>query len=435
MTRKPYVLAFMNTVNNPTQCTTSSEESLKSVMGFFLVFLLLATKSPDALTIPQFWAEDGVVFFKQQYEALFVPLITPYAGYMHVIPRIVAFIGRMVSYAQVPLLYNLATLLIETASILYFCRRASFLAPAWIVASAFFLVPTNGEEFGTLTNVQWFLQFALFGATLFPKDEKLKGRSHQFARSAAILLIALTGPFSIFCTLIGLVLWTQFAFAKYVSKRTSDEGAYLWIHLDHQLFAITAAGAIAQAATLTFGPPRHYYSSGNLSIKVAKELLFRGTQQHIFGASILSPLGFAIVLLVSLTSALLLLRSNSRIKAMACVAMLTFSVIQILGVSYEKNWILINPFGMDGDRYYFFLKVTIWLCIAATLNTMKESSVILLVPLLLIYFGFRNPNLLQRPTLTDMHWKQMSQQLKHRNEPIDIPINPAPWHVTISPAR
>src|SRR5215472_2407952 len=84
---------------------------------FALVFLLLVFRRPDALTNPQFWAEDGVQFFFSQItRGTWASLFRPYAGYLHLIPRLVAAGASPLPARVAPLLYNFSALLIATWS-------------------------------------------------------------------------------------------------------------------------------------------------------------------------------------------------------------------------------------------------------------------------------------------------------------------------------
>ncbi len=51
---------------------------------------LLALRDTDAFLRPDFWAEDGRAFFRGWNMFGWSSFIEPYAGYLHLIPRIVA---------------------------------------------------------------------------------------------------------------------------------------------------------------------------------------------------------------------------------------------------------------------------------------------------------------------------------------------------------
>ena len=60
---------------------------------------------------------------------------------------------------------------------------------------SFFLLPTDGEVFGTLTNMQWFVQIALLAAAFLPRAAR-PGWGGRLLTYAALVAAALTGPVS-----------------------------------------------------------------------------------------------------------------------------------------------------------------------------------------------------------------------------------------------
>src|SRR5580700_4292896 len=71
---------------------------------FLIVAALLACRQPYALIHPTFFAEDGAIFFKQQYEMGFAAaLTTRYAGYPHFSPRILAGLCSVLPIEYIPL--------------------------------------------------------------------------------------------------------------------------------------------------------------------------------------------------------------------------------------------------------------------------------------------------------------------------------------------
>src|SRR3954469_13020568 len=54
---------------------------------------ILFARRPDMVLNPQFWAEDGPVFFAQARIHGIAALVEPYAGYFHTVLRLVAWIA------------------------------------------------------------------------------------------------------------------------------------------------------------------------------------------------------------------------------------------------------------------------------------------------------------------------------------------------------
>ena len=66
-------------------------------------FVLLALRDPDALANAQVWAEDGLVFLGENLRLGFWhTLFRQYAGYLHVIPRLIAGLSDFFLCASCP---------------------------------------------------------------------------------------------------------------------------------------------------------------------------------------------------------------------------------------------------------------------------------------------------------------------------------------------
>ena len=74
--------------------------------------LILFYRKPGTLHNPQFWAEDGTTFFRENIERGAWAIFQPYAGYLLVIPRIVAWLAGLLPSVYAPRIYSLASLAI-----------------------------------------------------------------------------------------------------------------------------------------------------------------------------------------------------------------------------------------------------------------------------------------------------------------------------------
>jgi hypothetical protein len=410
---------------------------VKCMLAFIVVFALLACKTPDALFRAQFWAEDGSIFFQQQFGHSTPLLFTSYAGYLHVIPRLIAWVATAFPYRYAPLIYNFSAIALGAGSIFYFAKKSTFLSPFWITVAIFLLAPTNGEEFGDIANLQWLLQFSVFAVALYPGDgnasANTEGPGRRIARYTAIACLALTGPFSIFCALIGLALCvanvmnTRFGFRFSPFKQASD----WWSQLDKAQFSIVALGGGVQALTLVFFG---YRPNGSFSAPVAKHLLISGSQTHLLSTHMLPPSVFALIMLTIGVAVYVRERRQFAIKHLVIVGLAAFAAAQVLGVSTPNFVLAADTF--FGDRYYFFAKVAFWMSAAALLQGNTDAARItwrnLLVPLALLVIQISHPGMLQRRPLPDLHWKEASRQLDVHGEPVTIPINPTPWDITVN---
>ena len=73
-------------------------QAVRKALSAFLflsgVFLLLFFRNPRLFIYPEPWAEDMRIFLSQEYDTGFPePAFTLYAGYIHLLPRIIAWIS------------------------------------------------------------------------------------------------------------------------------------------------------------------------------------------------------------------------------------------------------------------------------------------------------------------------------------------------------
>src|SRR6266849_1786619 len=90
--------------------TTTSRWQRGALLAIAL--LLLAARKPEALFNPQFWAEDGSLFFHDALLHGFRPLFEPYNGYHNLVPRLLALVLAPVPVVHAPAAYAWAALFV-----------------------------------------------------------------------------------------------------------------------------------------------------------------------------------------------------------------------------------------------------------------------------------------------------------------------------------
>lgn len=169
---------------------------------FFFLLVGLAALLPRLESLKYFygkylWAEDGNVFLNQAAELGATAVLTPYAGYLHVYPRLIAAISQSFDLIHQPtvllagwfgayfiLLHSLLrSIFFQKKHILYLALLPVFMA----------LQPHYGEVFFNITNSQWLLGAALC-LYVIADSEIYRSSSIRFA---LLFLLSLTGPFSV----------------------------------------------------------------------------------------------------------------------------------------------------------------------------------------------------------------------------------------------
>jgi hypothetical protein len=165
------------------------------VAALFAIF----TRLPGALLHPQFFAEDGWVWYEQAYNLHWLrSLFIPQAGCLYIFPRLVAGISLLFPMQWAPLIMNFAGAVIQALPVsALLSRRCSSWGPLpvrMLMAALYIAIPDAPEIHVVLTNAVWHL--ALLQALLAFSLPPLSWRG----RVSDIILFGvggITGPFSI----------------------------------------------------------------------------------------------------------------------------------------------------------------------------------------------------------------------------------------------
>lgn len=167
-----------------------------SLLSAVATTALLASRAPDRLLNPQLWAEDGPVFLEQAQLFGISALSHPYAGYLNLIPRIIAYVSdRLVAIDNIPTSYMIGAFLVVFSTALFIASSRLQWPTGPGFALALILIPQSGEVFLTITNLQWMTASTFVVLAL---QERPKGIGRTVVDFVALLLIGLTGPFVIF---------------------------------------------------------------------------------------------------------------------------------------------------------------------------------------------------------------------------------------------
>lgn len=174
----------------------------KVLLYFFFSFLILLRK-PDTITNPQFWAEDGTMWYATAYNQGVSSLVKPQAGYFQTYSRLTALVAQLFPVSTGPLIFTLSAVLAQTLPVyLITTKRIKKTIPSsvcrFILILLFLLLPNVGEAYLNVTNAMWYLSIALFIILVTrPDDPSVHKLDFLF-----ILFAGLSGPFSIFLTVV-----------------------------------------------------------------------------------------------------------------------------------------------------------------------------------------------------------------------------------------
>ncbi|WP_155393150.1 hypothetical protein [Xanthomonas albilineans] len=397
-----------------------------------VIFFVMAYKSNDALSNAQFWAEDGYIFFKQQFGIAAPQLLVTHFGYLHIIPRIVAWLAYWLPIAKAPLIYNACAIFLSATAITMTCLRLRTYIPPWVVTMSFLAVPISGEIFGTITNVQWFMQFVL-ATYCFTPAQRSSTVVVSVLRSIGFLTISLTGPFSIFLSIIvSTMLAAGWAAKRYhIDPFDGALGNFLENRDWHALSAM-ALGATMQAYMLA----SHPLTDNDVQEHLITHLRIAFTELvpiHMFGSNFLTEPAWILLYILVLGTLFFSTRIDGRIRLIALGFLALASLEIFASVAKIKDLSPLHQLPI-GDRYFYMIKVVLWWVIWLTVatNSKHRTTATAITIGLICLFSITNSQYFRRSTLTDYAWRDHAIQLSQPGAHT-IPINPNPndWSFTV----
>jgi len=178
---------------------------------FLFSFAILVSRRPDAIFRPEFFIEDGPIFYAQAYNAgLLHPLFWTYSGYLHTFPRLVADLAQFFPLVYAPLLFNLValTLQILPAQMLLSSRLTAIGSrPARLFLALLYLsLPNSSEVHVNLAGAHWRLATLAF-LVIVSAPPRTKGA--KVFDYFAVLMCGLTGPLAIMLTPVAFLGWRK----------------------------------------------------------------------------------------------------------------------------------------------------------------------------------------------------------------------------------
>ena len=182
-------------------------------MVIFGILLLLLFRNTRLFTHPIPWGEDFAIFIYDEYNIGFPnTALMLYAGYIHLLPRIIAFLSMKFDISSAMIVMNWSVLLIKTM-IFYLVFRSKEIKSNLIKFSLLtylILLPLCDEIYNNVTGLQWWL-IPLMALIIVKRDTDV------FQLSFDIFVLILTG-----LTGINSVLFAVPCIFLMVRVRTKD---------------------------------------------------------------------------------------------------------------------------------------------------------------------------------------------------------------------
>lgn len=404
---------------------TASEPRNPFLVIAFVTAIIFAWRAPDLLTNSQFWAEDGGIFFAQQFGHAWPDVFKPYWGYLLFLPRLIAWLVSFFNVMHAPFLYALLGLIVDALCVSYVTHCSKTLFAPLIVWLSFILVPSDGFFYGYIANIQWFSQFVLI-TCLFPHENSaLKKPQRKLLAYVMIAACALTGPFSALVSALAGAIMFFGLFA-----RTSLPLARLWcacqkyssaLPKDRLLVVgICAAAQVITTATSPIGEALSWPTA-----KVWIDAIGVWPQVHMFGIAFIPATAF-FLLVVAGMAALLRSRMLTSDQKILCVLMFAMATFELLLGALKPG--AIGPSMMGGDRYYFLGKTAAWWVIGllALPYFTKPAQASWIIAGAMLWVAFMNIDYMRRPPLPDLDWHKQARQIRS-GEKTPLQINPFWW--------
>ncbi|PJZ35901.1 hypothetical protein CH354_16205 [Leptospira levettii] len=185
-----------------------SKNYILFLANFFISFALLFLRKPDSLLNAQLWAEDGVLFLHDEWHVGFPDTIfILYAGYVHFVPRLVAFISNFFPFEVIPFIFNFSAIFLSAISVSIFSLtnfryilKSDILRTLVVVLIC--LMPIGPESINNITNVHFYLSLGVFLIALIGGS---LSRWAYFLFFLFVLLGILSAPLAVFCAPLFLI--------------------------------------------------------------------------------------------------------------------------------------------------------------------------------------------------------------------------------------
>ena len=367
---------------------------------------ILFSRRPSVFVAPQFWAEDGTVYFLGRTGG-WHSLWETQGNYLALVPRATAALANLAPVWYAPILYAIvAGAVCLAAAVKAASPRVGLPFPA-LAGLAVVLVPNMDEITANVANAQWFGAAILALVCLSRPPE---GFRQTVRDTVALVVFGLTGPFIIFA--VPLLLW----------RAMRRRSAVAWI-----LLALGAALAVLQYRAYCSSQPTPLPQTMPPLIPFLAAAGYR-TGGQLFGfmhPPLLAnpiPWGIAGLVLYGLMWASFPLRAaEGEVRpalAWMAIAVMVGGFLRYLdhaNLFFEQVFIV---------RYFYLpLLFAAWLFLGGLAAPGPRRW---LAALGLAATIVCNVAHYRMAPYIDLHWPHYASAIEH-GEPIQVPINPPAW--------
>ncbi len=418
------------------KANTSGDEgarpSLRSwhhLVIFLLACLVLVSRRPEAIFLPQFRAEDGHVWFADAYNlGWLATLVRTQDGYLQTFSRLGAALSLLVPIGLAPLVLNVIAIAAQALPVnLLLASRSS----AWgslrfraMLAAIYLGLPGAGEIGLGITESQWLVALSAF---LLIVAAPPMSRAGWLVDLAFLALSGLSGPFCIF--LLPIAIYAA------ASRRSPWRWAPAWIlgvSCAIQIFGLMVIDRLIR-------PRYEMGASATLFVRILGGNVFLGALIGNNRLAAMSGKGVFILLLCALIgggtiAAICFRKSNVEMKlflllsgAIVIASLLAPSGGIPAGVTV---WQMLARAG--SVRYWFFPSLAFAWSLAWCVRTRNDA---LRIPgtLLLCILCLGSAMGWRLPASEDLHYREYARAFEAAAPGIvmTIPENPKGWEIRL----
>jgi len=344
------------------------------------------------------WAEDAPIFMNMAQAHGFSAIFETYAGYIHLYPKITAYLANYFDLAVRPAIYFLSWTVAFSVLIFSVARAARILkAGPFSTAILVLLValqPTYGDVLFNVTNAQWMLGGAMFLLVLV--DDAKSTLSENYAKAIFILPMALTGPFSII--LLPLIAIKIFAYRDWAKNKV--------------VYLVVSLGAAVQLLFI-LKTGRATYLETTPSVW---DFALAFMQLALFGANSVGAMGIALLFWTTLALAM---QGTNISRKIPGLLLLFAAFLVLLSVLYSVKNAPLAAVSLDGGNRFTWIPYTLLFCAAIFVSVQQRIYQFLLIgsaaTLCLLHF--------HQAAYEDYQFQSLAKLAQIKE--VGIPINPA----------
>ena len=394
---------------------------------FFIAVILMYLRRPDIIRTPQFWAEDGHVWYAMAYNnGIFTSMIFTQNGYYQTISKLIASISLNFNLMYAPLIFNISAIIVRALLVSFILSgRFSYvnITPRIFTALFIIIMPEVSEVHANVTNDHWYLSLYLLLVMLAPKPTNNYQKAHDYI---AIIICGLSGPFIVFMApMVGINILIQ----KRLSTKKITTHEYVFIAICFIQFISIIMTSSETRVDMALG------ANFATLCKILTTKVFLGLWAN---GDFLSPLWnhdsicIAITMICLSITIFTFIVSNYPMRSAIVFAILTltFSLAKPMLSSTSEQW----PLLIHGGGRYSVIPTIIWYSVLVYFLNYISHLHFKFLPWMLyttsliscLYFFNLTP-------LPDYGWKEQVKKFESLapGESYSFKFNPAGWTMTL----